>query len=516
MAQRKLGSAKATDTLLITAADLTADVSGVLPTANGGTGTGVWTDGQIAVGQTAANTLAKKSIGGDATMDLNGVLTLATVPSSKGGTGLTVLGTALQVLRTNAGATAIEWGTVSGGATALSSLTAATAGNTIANSDNAQVWQWQLTTAGKIAFNFAESTASTATGTAPLVQIDTLAASTAIPLLVKSRGTEVFRVASATAQILGTSGTAAAPIYSFAADTDTGIIRQSEDVLTIVAGGALIGRWIGTAGSIGLSFPGGGSASSLPIRTDAGGDGIFMPAGVVGVAIAGVENARFIGVGLQQSIGSANATSYAINVRKARGSITVPTVITTGDDLLTISGYGYVGATNTYVEAAQILFDSQGTISDSATGVGGQLAFKTRTVGQALVNRVVLNGNVALTTAVAATLITIPLATLQMASGLVIYSIEASDGVDVIAVSGQVSFAAVNKAGVYTTDQNIVTPESSARSDATDILTNTFGFSNGTNQTLFQITPSLGGMTATTFRITYSVVSGAQQNLTAP
>jgi len=41
--------------------------------------------------------------------------TLNTVPTTKGGTGLTTLGTSLQVLRTNAAATALEWGTVSGG-----------------------------------------------------------------------------------------------------------------------------------------------------------------------------------------------------------------------------------------------------------------------------------------------------------------------------------------------------------------------------------------------------------------
>lgn len=40
---------------------------------------------------------------------------LPTVPTTKGGTGLTALGTALQVLRTNAGATAAEWATITAG-----------------------------------------------------------------------------------------------------------------------------------------------------------------------------------------------------------------------------------------------------------------------------------------------------------------------------------------------------------------------------------------------------------------
>lgn len=42
------------------------------------------------------------------------LFTLGTVPYSKGGTGLTALGTAFQVLRVNSGATALEWATVAG------------------------------------------------------------------------------------------------------------------------------------------------------------------------------------------------------------------------------------------------------------------------------------------------------------------------------------------------------------------------------------------------------------------
>jgi hypothetical protein len=41
-----------------------------------------------------------------------------TIPTTKGGTGLTGLGTALQVLRTNVGASAMEWATISSGGSA--------------------------------------------------------------------------------------------------------------------------------------------------------------------------------------------------------------------------------------------------------------------------------------------------------------------------------------------------------------------------------------------------------------
>lgn len=93
------------------------------------------------------------------------------------------------------------------------------------------------------------------------------------------------------------------------------------------------------------------------------------------------ENARWAKGEYRLTKGTADAVSYAINARKSRGTVASPTVITTGDDLLTISGYGYVGATNTYQEAARITFDSTGTISDSATGIGGIIRFHHAIVG---------------------------------------------------------------------------------------------------------------------------------------
>lgn len=67
MARIKLGSAKATTTILTTNVDLaTADVTGVLPVANGGTGQGSYTNGQLLIGNTTGNTLTKASLTGTA------------------------------------------------------------------------------------------------------------------------------------------------------------------------------------------------------------------------------------------------------------------------------------------------------------------------------------------------------------------------------------------------------------------------------------------------------------------
>lgn len=65
MATKKTGSLKGVDVVLITSINLAAEVGGsVLPVANGGTGTGTWTDGQIAIGNTTGNTLTKTTLTG--------------------------------------------------------------------------------------------------------------------------------------------------------------------------------------------------------------------------------------------------------------------------------------------------------------------------------------------------------------------------------------------------------------------------------------------------------------------
>lgn len=60
MARKKLGSVKRTNDVLITSVDLaSADVTGVLPVAGGGTGFGTFVDGDLLVGETTGNTLKK-------------------------------------------------------------------------------------------------------------------------------------------------------------------------------------------------------------------------------------------------------------------------------------------------------------------------------------------------------------------------------------------------------------------------------------------------------------------------
>jgi hypothetical protein len=77
----------------------------------------------------------------------------------------------------------------SGGTSALSGISAATGPNSINNGDNAQTWNWQLTTASKSAFTFGENAASAAAGTPYLLNVQTLSGSTVNPLIVTASGT---------------------------------------------------------------------------------------------------------------------------------------------------------------------------------------------------------------------------------------------------------------------------------------------------------------------------------------
>ena len=89
------------------------------------------------------------------------------------------------------------------GTTALSALTAATGANTIASGDNhSQVWNWALTTNAATAFTFGETTAAAGAGANDnaIVQIKTLAGSTAIPLDIINAGNSFgLRVSDAAA-----------------------------------------------------------------------------------------------------------------------------------------------------------------------------------------------------------------------------------------------------------------------------------------------------------------------------
>ena len=342
-------------------------LSSPLTVGNGGTGLSAIADASVLV-TNAANTLS--------------VLTAA----------------AGQSIRRNAGNTAWEAYTPAGGAT-LDAVSAAVGNQAGISNGNFNIrWNWQKTSNSQAAFEFGESAASTggtSTSGVPnqvIAKFSTVAASTASPLSVYRQGTHVFSVSPSTSQILATFSSASIPVYSFTDYPSVGFNATGGPALTLIANNS-IGGYVRNTGI--RSGPG-GSAASPSFSWEADSDTGFYAVGgnLLSLSTGGVENVTWSSNTQQASRGSDDTSSYLLSFRKARGTVAAPTVITTGDDLLKIGGYGYVGATNTYVEAANITFDSTGTITDSSTGIGGVIRFNTRVSGSAIAEAANIIGTV--------------------------------------------------------------------------------------------------------------------------
>lgn len=196
--------------------------------------------------------------------------------------------------------------------------------------------------------------------------------------LTVSYGVSAGSLTVTSGQIRANNGNTNAPAYSFISSPLTGLHSDgtNEVSMSINGGGNIVQKWKGDGvfiGNTGNAFPAGNPAGQLHVlRTSAGSAGIVSDQD------------------------SANVTGSLIWGRKSRGNPSARGVITSGDDLLTISGYGYVGGTNQYVEVSRIDFTSTGTISDAANGSGGVIKFKTRASGGNLTEqmRIDSSGNV--------------------------------------------------------------------------------------------------------------------------
>jgi hypothetical protein len=190
------------------------------------------------------------------------------------------------------------------------------------------------------------------------------------------------------------------------------------------------------------------------------------------------------------------------------------TADTAGNDFTVQSGGATLSATNK-IGGNLYLKTGLGTGNSAPAQIELQAPAQgtaSGTADQSLVPRIIINGVDTLTSAAAVTILAVTAGAGQMAAGHVAYSVEASDGTDFAVSSGFVAFALVNKAGVYTGVTSIIGTEALAKSDVTDTLSNTWGFEAASGN--LQITSTLVGMTATVYRLTFSVVSHSQQVVT--
>jgi hypothetical protein len=106
----------------------------------------------------------------------------------------------------------------------------------------------------------------------------------------------------------------------------------------------------------------------------------------------------------------------------------------------------------------------------------------------------------------------VALPTLAMAGGTIEYTISASDGTDMQSLSGVVSYSAVNKGGVYTT-QIVEGADNQSKAVSNGTLTGAWTILNGTNKITIQLNAD-SSLTPTSFKLYYKIHNGSNQAIT--
>jgi len=206
--------------------------------------------------------------------------------------------------------------------------------------------------------------------------------------------------------------------------------------------------------------------------------------------------------------------SFGGNTAKTIGLERHTTANTSGNNLTINAGGATSGATDknggTYYNIPGV---STGTGMAAYIVKSNRRAATTGTSDNSQDDRFIVPSEVNLTDGVAVSLFEIALPTLTMASGNIIYGIEATDGTDMQTHSGKVTFSVVNKGGVYTkqiTDDTAVT-DSKAVSVGT--LDDTWTILEGTNKVTIQLSVNTS-LTPTSMKLFYVVHNDSKQAVT--
>jgi hypothetical protein len=165
-----------------------------------------------------------------------------------------------------------------GGSSALSAITAAIASNSINNGDFAQTWNWALTTAAKSAFTFTENTAATnGAGAQFLLDVGTIASSTANPIRIRAQGNDILTVTSTGVTTLqGANASTARAVTVQGGNSSSGVGATA----SLIGGSASSNSAGGAAIITGGAGAGSGAGGAVTITAGAG-DGNSGAAGAV-------------------------------------------------------------------------------------------------------------------------------------------------------------------------------------------------------------------------------------------
>lgn len=343
-----------------------------------GNSTLVATTGTVANATNAVNaTNATNATSASTATAANGLKTATTTVSISAATAPT----SGQVL-TASSTTLAAWSTPS---TALNNVTAASSTATLANGNNPIVWNWAQTTDSQVAFTFGESSAATGGSAAQdLVQISTIGSSTANPLRVKARGSDVLLVSNtgavtvSSAGAVSLSGTSTSisctANYSGAVTIAAGSSASTGGAVSLTAGassggtGGAVTITTGNGGSVSGSQSGDltistGSSSAykvgdITIRTPTAPSGSYGIAGNIGILSSDISSPS---TGGSISLTAGDQNGSFVNSNAGGGSVS----ITAGNSANT-----YSGSTGGSVNI---------TAGNSTSNIGGDIVLTTGT-----------------------------------------------------------------------------------------------------------------------------------------